>query len=755
MKQKKPKPNKGSAPGAPVTPVVSTDPATTDTTIASVMSPVPAVVSTDAQPMICAYANPPRSVAALADEEEEKEEEDPFPLRTYCRCKYEIHTDDDKAKGYEDEWRTCAHSGCTAAFHPECCATISFAHGLRNVSCDTQEMLCPKHHAELQTAHERQRIMLQHMTKARTEHLETQAAQWREASNDDTQALKGHKLRVCALITDIELGVLMNSVPVTEGGFAQRNVATEQASRVEQLMLEHGYNILAGNLALVEIPYTDDEVRDLKAQKLLDADFVKPRPLVEMEGAQTCKDGSLVFSFTDKILRMDERRFAIIDGNNRIIALIRICAESPNFLKNVCINAYLVDLNIHDSLAVQLASMRCNNLSHAHIADTFGDKLAQYVSVLTIFRKMFNQPLVEGRAARGQTKQVDVVNWIQGNAADLVDLLPTDAKTTTLTIDEKTGDQLVFKMAHIQAWVRLAIKASSCNGFVTWLQQIFAAHAIGKPQLTKGQLKVLSQQYIKMDAVWEHPDPIYYCQQRSKQIDHGLSLGQHTRQWHPDRRKLLNDFMGYGAEQMVCAAKVMEARTLLREQLLNHLTRLATEHADDKDVLALIPKPEAGTPNKLLDACQRMCDGYSDFDLFCILWNRSTAPSEKAARGTKKDRQFEMPDPATFNIAFFPRAVQDGYTEVNTKIQRLVEERRRAVAEAARNALIEQKKSEAIAAAQKKLEDEKAAAIVAVTANTALTAVTNGRTSRSGAGKTQVMKLLTFSLFFLFWLLLF
>ena len=97
----------------------------------------------------------------------------------------------------------------------------------------------------------------------------------------------------------------------------------------------------------------------------------------------------------------------------------------------------MVDLNIHDSLAVQLASMRCNNLSHAHIEDTLGDRLAQYVSVLTTFRKVFNQPLVEGRMARGQTKQVDVVNWIQRNAADLVDLLPADAKNSTVTVDEK------------------------------------------------------------------------------------------------------------------------------------------------------------------------------------------------------------------------------------------------------------------------------------------------------------------------------
>ena len=76
--------------------------------------------------------------------------------------------------------------------------------------------------------------------------------------------------------------------------------------------------------------------------------------------------------------QMHLRRFAIMDGNNRIIALVRITAEDPDFLKNTALNAYLVDLNIHDGLVVQLASMRCNKLSHAFIEDTPGDPIFQF-----------------------------------------------------------------------------------------------------------------------------------------------------------------------------------------------------------------------------------------------------------------------------------------------------------------------------------------------------------------------------------------
>ena len=86
------------------------------------------------------------------------------------------------------------------------------------------------------------------------------------AGQDDGAALETTRLRVLAFISDMNMRNLLTSTPVNEGGFAQRNVASEQASQVEQLMRENSYNILAGNLAVVEIPYTDDEVKDLNAE---------------------------------------------------------------------------------------------------------------------------------------------------------------------------------------------------------------------------------------------------------------------------------------------------------------------------------------------------------------------------------------------------------------------------------------------------------------------------------------------------------
>ena len=117
---------------------------------------------------------------------------------------------------------------------------------------------------------------------------------------------------------------------MNEGGFAQRNVASQQASQVEQLMRKNSYDILAGNLAVVEIPYTDAEIKELQDAKLLSKDFVAPKRLVDFEEAKDVEDGSWMISFKDPTYQMNLRRFAIIDGNNRIIALVRITAEDPS-----------------------------------------------------------------------------------------------------------------------------------------------------------------------------------------------------------------------------------------------------------------------------------------------------------------------------------------------------------------------------------------------------------------------------------------
>ena len=221
----------------------------------------------DLMPTHCAYETPSPT------------KDDPYPLRTHCVWDEKL-TLQQVALGYELPWKVCSSKGCEITFHGPCCATASVSHGLTGVTYDTDEMFCPDHTAELVKAHKKEQIMLKHMTLQRTEHLQRLANAESQGGTDEQALLQQTKLRVLGLISDLQLQCVCSSVPVNEGGFAQRNVASQQASQVEQLMRENGYNILAGNLAVVEIPYTEAEVKDLIDAKLIDQDFVPPKRLV-------------------------------------------------------------------------------------------------------------------------------------------------------------------------------------------------------------------------------------------------------------------------------------------------------------------------------------------------------------------------------------------------------------------------------------------------------------------------------------------
>ena len=171
-------------------------------------------------------------------------------------------------------------------------------------------------------------------------------------------------------------------------------------------------------------------MEDLLKAGLLPEDFVPPKRLAKFDEAkEDVKDGSWMIDFKDPKYQMELRRFAIVDGNNRIIALVRITAETPDFLKNTSLNAYLADLNIHDGLAVQLASMRCNKLSHSFIEDTPGDRIFQFQCVMEIYKKTLPKPKKNKKgeaAAEPKLVVTALCKWIEQNAKDLIDLLPKD-----------------------------------------------------------------------------------------------------------------------------------------------------------------------------------------------------------------------------------------------------------------------------------------------------------------------------------------
>jgi hypothetical protein len=355
-------------------------------------------------------------------------------LQTYCRG----------APG--DETVTCSTRGCGKTFHALCYRTVSFSYGLRVPDVLAKKPMCPEHYKELLDQHKRQEILLKYMNIERDKFIEAKKEEAKREGPDNLQ-LGGSKVRILGIIGGFQMERLQSSIPVTDGGFAQRNVSSKHASPIEKLIKENNWNALAGNLAVVEIPYSDDELNELKRIKLLPKDFTAPKRLVELAPKDDQQAGWL-FEFSQEGLRMGDRRFALIDGNNRIVALVRLLGEKPDFLKGYSLHAFLVDVNIHNSLQVQLASMKCNNLSHSNIGDTSGDRLQQYQGVIKFYRKMFPNFDEKKRGALS-----NVCRWVQNNADSLTDLLPADQRLP------EPKDGLTFKPGTLEARLRLALKA--------------------------------------------------------------------------------------------------------------------------------------------------------------------------------------------------------------------------------------------------------------------------------------------------------
>ena len=157
--------------------------------------------------------------------------------------------------------------------------------------------------------------------------------------------------------------------------------------------------------------------------------------------------GGWAIDATDPIFRIKDRRFVIIDGNNRIVALVNLTSENPNFLKDASLNTYLVELNLFNPVEVLCASMKCNKLSHAHIANTIFDTVQQFQTLCDVFCKLTSAPC-------WKTNKLNVsgcVKWLEKDAPQAVrDLIPDDLLEHT-----KAGRQ-GFNAEKVTSKIRLA-----------------------------------------------------------------------------------------------------------------------------------------------------------------------------------------------------------------------------------------------------------------------------------------------------------
>ena len=399
-----------------------------------------------------------------------------------------------------EEAATVECKTCKLKMHTKC---YIVAHTSRTLVCnpaDAEAVRCATHDTAL-TAHDQvQTVRLGYLLQQRA-HFVTgvmlEAAKQR-GKGLDCVPLK-LDLKMLGTIARMPLSSVLSSSSIAAGGFVQRNVSVTASSLVEQSMRKDGFDPLIGTIAVVEIPWTAEEVAELKGRNLLPAEWEPPtETLMEMcPPAIRAIVGSWQVDASNADFEFDRRRFAVIDGNNRIAAITNILADNPTFMENVSLNAYLVQVNVADSLMVQLASMYCNRLGAKRIADTLADEVCQWQLLLDAYCR-FNPA---NNWITGNVVVAQVVAWIKASIADIAELLPPTVKVggeKGATSDELTEDSLTRK-------VRLATKLPSA--FVKWLQTYYAQIKSEDRAETYGEKATFNAHFMKMNMLHEMGAP--------------------------------------------------------------------------------------------------------------------------------------------------------------------------------------------------------------------------------------------------------
>jgi hypothetical protein len=191
----------------------------------------------------------------------------------------------------------------------------------------------------------RQDIMMEHLITQRLEFTKTQTAG------------PGEAMVEIGTIVDFNTVLLPPSTGIISNGFQVRGGSLPAQWRLEESIREKGWVTHAGNLMLCEIPYAPAEIEELKERGMVSQDWEPPILFTLPEKA---KQGSMFFHSSDAAHRMHERRFGLLDGNNRMRALQTILAEKPTLLDNVSVNATLISLNPYNSQHVFAACLRMN-----------------------------------------------------------------------------------------------------------------------------------------------------------------------------------------------------------------------------------------------------------------------------------------------------------------------------------------------------------------------------------------------------------
>ena len=532
---------------------------------------------------------------------------------------------------FETEGVKCAHPGCKAVFHAGCCSLAARGVGLLCDPTKAAHMLCTLHFTDLSNARRRQSLFFKYVQAARTVYLDANKV----TTNDEPHApLTVQPANVLGMITQTPMEQLCAGGSIGEGGFRQRAVASFGASVIETLIRDNGFNVMAGNFAIQELPYTQEELLELKAEGLLPEDFDPPAMLSSMRPANA-PVGSWIIDATDPTLRMKDRRFVVIDGNNRITALVNLTSETPDFLKGKSLNTYLVELNLFNPVEVLCASMQCNKLSSANIANTLFDVVQQFQTLCDVYCRLTSTPCWKLSTSKLNIK--GCVTWLEREAPQAVrDLIPED------TLEHTKVGKMGFNSENITSKVRLATLLP--QGYLLKMQNRMHAMAASGVLPTTGWGATFCLSYMKMGPLWM-PDTPYeaFLEHRVLALDKTkLYRDQHYSSWLKARKDHWKRFVGCGSADIFCHLHIFKSLQKWVQLFKVKLHQLRTEHHADPEILQLIPWPaEDGydpthdqgrigeswedVESKLVAVLRQVLGGEKDWDLFQVLCDTGQA----------------------------------------------------------------------------------------------------------------------------------
>ena len=255
----------------------------------------------------------------------------------------------------DDLLTSCVHNGCNVQVHFKCARHVT---SIRNITHGPNEpVYCAAHWVAVIAWNTKTTIEQDHLARSRLKYYVDNIKHKKSAP-----AVVDYPMTLMGFVFKMPLPQV-NVWTTARDGHVQRHVHSASVhSCVETSIQKHGYDDTSGvNISVVEIPRSPAEVAQLQAGDHLPAEYCYPESLRELRAKDNTQTPWMIDA-SDPRFQMDLRRFVLIDGNSRVMALVKLTSEhnGTDMVFPHQLTCRLVDVEIDYPLAAQFASMKCN-----------------------------------------------------------------------------------------------------------------------------------------------------------------------------------------------------------------------------------------------------------------------------------------------------------------------------------------------------------------------------------------------------------